>query len=113
MAYVEKHGTTWRYRIPCGIDPAAGKRKQVTKSGFRTKKEAALVTGGFANNTISGVHTHISLLAEAGVPLHEIMDRVGQLDDETTKRVYLHVTKTRKKEACALFDRLMQGTKKA
>ncbi|MDY6269489.1 MAG: site-specific integrase [Selenomonadaceae bacterium] len=58
-------------------------------------------------------HTHISLLAEAGVPLHEIMDRVGQLDDETTKRVYLHVTKTRKKEACRLFDNLMKSAKKA
>ena len=41
------------------------------------------------------------------------MDRVGQLDDETTKRVYLHVTKTRKKEACRLFDELMRHAKNA
>ena len=54
-------------------------------------------------------HTHISLLAEAGAALHEIMDRVGQTDDETTKRVYLHVTQHRKKEACRLFSRLMQS----
>ena len=54
-------------------------------------------------------HTHISLLAEAGVPLHEIMDRVGQTDDETTKKVYLHVTQHRKKEACRLFTKLMQS----
>ncbi|WP_294157759.1 hypothetical protein [uncultured Selenomonas sp.] len=38
---------------------------------------------------------------------------IGQLDDETTKRVYLHVTKTRKKEACVMFNRLMQDAKKA
>ena len=54
-------------------------------------------------------HTHISLLAEAGVALHEIMDRVGQTDDETTKRVYLHVTQHRKKEACRLFSSLMES----
>lgn len=56
-------------------------------------------------------HTHISLLAEAGVALHEIMDRVGQTDDETTKRVYLHVTEHRKKEASRLFSALMQSVK--
>lgn len=54
-------------------------------------------------------HTHISLLAEAGAALHEIMDRVGQVDDETTKRVYLHVTAHRKKEASRLFSTLMQS----
>lgn len=56
-------------------------------------------------------HTHISLLAEAGAALHEIMDRVGQVDDETTKKVYLHVTAHRKQEACRLFSNLMQSTK--
>ncbi len=54
-------------------------------------------------------HTHISLLAAAGVPLHEIMDRVGQTDDETTKKVYLHVTQNRKKEACRLFSEYMSS----
>lgn len=44
-------------------------------------------------------HTHTSLLAEAGVELHEIMDRLGHKDDETTKNVYLHVTNTKKQEA--------------
>ncbi|MNP41798.1 site-specific tyrosine recombinase XerC [compost metagenome] len=40
-------------------------------------------------------HTHTSLLAEAGVGIHEIMERLGHQDDEITKRVYLHVTKVR------------------
>lgn len=54
-------------------------------------------------------HTHTSLLAEAGVPLHEIMDRLGHKDDETTKLIYLHVTKARKKEATKKFGELMNS----
>lgn len=37
-------------------------------------------------------HTHISLLAEAGVDLTSIMNRVGHDDQETTLKVYTHVT---------------------
>lgn len=37
-------------------------------------------------------HTHVSLLAEAGVPLETITRRVGHEDSDITKRVYLHVT---------------------
>jgi integrase len=54
-------------------------------------------------------HTHTSLLAEAGVGLQEIMDRLGHKDDKTTKFVYLHVTKTRKKEASQKFAELMRN----
>lgn len=43
-------------------------------------------------------HTHTSLLAEAGVELEEIMDRLGHKDDEVTRNVYLHVTSVRKRE---------------
>ncbi|WP_233129794.1 tyrosine-type recombinase/integrase [Domibacillus epiphyticus] len=44
-------------------------------------------------------HTHTSLLAEAGVSLPQIMERLGHKDEDTTKNVYLHVTKEMKKEA--------------
>jgi len=54
-------------------------------------------------------HTHTSLLAEAGVGLEEIMQRLGHTDDDTTKRVYLHVTKDMKKEAAHKFDKLMDN----
>ena len=37
-------------------------------------------------------HTHISLLAEAGVDLNYIMNRVGHKNSETTTQIYLHVT---------------------
>lgn len=53
-------------------------------------------------------HTHISLLAEAGASLEEIMDRVGHVDDSTTKNIYLHVTKDMKKEASHKFSSLMK-----
>ncbi|MFF2290331.1 site-specific integrase [Peribacillus butanolivorans] len=43
-------------------------------------------------------HTHTSLLAEAGVELLEIMDRLGHTEDETATQVYLHITKDRKKK---------------
>lgn len=52
-------------------------------------------------------HTHTSLLAEAGVGIHEIMERLGHQDDEITKRVYLHVTKAMKKDAAQKFSNLM------
>ena len=37
-------------------------------------------------------HTHTSLLAEAGVELEDIKDRLGHFDDELTRRIYLHIT---------------------
>lgn len=48
-------------------------------------------------------HTHTSLLAEAGVSLEAIMDRLGHKDDRTTRLIYLHVTKKMKKEAAEKF----------
>ena len=54
-------------------------------------------------------HTHTSLLAEAGVELTQIMDRLGHTDDETTTQVYLHITKDRKKEASQKFGKLMRS----
>jgi integrase len=54
-------------------------------------------------------HTHTSLMAEAGASLPEIMDRLGHADDETTTRIYLHVTKARKKETSQKFSELMRG----
>lgn len=58
-------------------------------------------------------HTHTSLCAEAGIPLEDIMERLGHVDDRTTKLVYLHVTKERKKETARRFSDHMKGIKKA
>lgn len=54
-------------------------------------------------------HTHNSLLAEAGVSLEQIMDRLGHSDDKITKNVYLHVTQEMKKEASHKFAQLMRS----
>lgn len=45
-------------------------------------------------------HTHISKLAELGVPIHVIQQRVGHADSKITRQIYLHVTeKAIEKEA--------------
>lgn len=54
-------------------------------------------------------HTHVSLLTEAGAELQEIMDRLGHRDDDTTRYVYTHVTKPKKKEASQRFSNLMES----
>lgn len=37
----------WSYRVDVGKDPATGKRRQVYKSGFSTKKAAKLAKAEF------------------------------------------------------------------
>ncbi|MNW49937.1 Transposase [compost metagenome] len=54
-------------------------------------------------------HTHCSLLAEAGVSLETIMSRLGHSNANTTRNIYLHVTKTKSLEASQKFDDLMKG----
>ena len=53
-------------------------------------------------------HTHASLLAEAGVSLEEIVDRLGHSTAGVTRKIYLHVTKGRKKEVAEKFARFME-----
>ena len=54
-------------------------------------------------------HTHTSLLAEAGVDLDQIMERLGHQDDATTRNIYLHITSARKSTAANKFSELMSG----
>ena len=56
-------------------------------------------------------HTHTSLLAEAGVPLEVIQDRLGHADDTVTKEIYLHITKKLQNDAAEKFANLMNGYK--
>ncbi|MED2944966.1 hypothetical protein P4284_05405 [Bacillus swezeyi] len=50
-----------------------------------------------------------SLLAQAEVSLPQIMERLGHKDEDTTKNIYLHVTKEMKKEASQKFKELMEN----
>ncbi len=43
-------------------------------------------------------YTHISLLAEAGVPIKAIMERVGHSNMKTTLEIYNQVTNTTKEK---------------
>lgn len=52
-------------------------------------------------------HTHTSLLAEAGVSLEAIMERLGHANDTITRTIYLHITKDVKKDAAQKFQELM------
>ncbi|WP_349291354.1 tyrosine-type recombinase/integrase [Planococcus beigongshangi] len=44
-------------------------------------------------------HTYITMATVAGMDLDTIMNRVGHEDSKTTKNIYTHVTKKKKKEA--------------
>jgi integrase len=48
-------------------------------------------------------HTHTSLLAEAGVELEQITDRLGHSDNQFTNHVYLHGKKEVKKRSSQKF----------
>ena len=51
-------------------------------------------------------HTHVSKLAELGVPLYIIQERVGHSSSKITEQVYLHVTKKAKVKYNKLIDQL-------
>ncbi|TDL57874.1 site-specific integrase [Paenibacillus dendritiformis] len=54
-------------------------------------------------------HTHVTLLAEAGVDLAVIQDRLGHKNDNITRQVYLHVTQKRKKLVPDKFEQVMNS----
>ncbi len=51
-------------------------------------------------------HTHISKLAELGVPLYVIQNRVGHESSKITQTIYLHVTEQAKKQLNSKLDEL-------
>lgn len=51
-------------------------------------------------------HTHISKLAELGVPLHAIKERVGHESSDITEKIYLHVTKNVRKDMVNKLSKL-------
>ena len=42
------------------------------------------------------LNNHCALIAEAGSSIAETQEKLGQVDDDTTKKVDLHVTQARK-----------------
>lgn len=48
-------------------------------------------------------HTHCSLLFEAGVPVKDVMERLGHSDIQTTMNIYTHVTEDSRDKSAELF----------
>lgn len=51
-------------------------------------------------------HTLVSYLAEKGVPLKAIMDRIGHEDSDTTMKIYTHVTNKMKDKVVDMINEL-------
>lgn len=62
MAYIYKRGKKWAYRAYAGKDPITGKDKQVSKSGFLTKKDAQLAAAVFERQFHKGEYIKPSVL---------------------------------------------------
>lgn len=52
---VRKLDGAWGFRIDLGPDPATGKRRQISKQGFRTKREAEKALGDMTTAAAKGV----------------------------------------------------------
>lgn len=68
MAYFRKRGEKWSFTMDVGKDPITGKRKQITRGGFKTKKiaqeEAAKITNDLANGDYESNDIRFSQLVE-------------------------------------------------
>ncbi|MBP2098053.1 site-specific recombinase XerD [Enterococcus rivorum] len=54
-------------------------------------------------------HTHVSLMAEAGVSLPVIQKRVGHSDRILTEEIYLHITSDMNIDSVFLLDELLKN----
>ncbi len=61
----KRHGG-YAFRVDAGLDPGTGKRKQVLRQGFRTKREAEAALDAFIGEVRSGdtVNRSLSTLGE-------------------------------------------------
>lgn len=71
---------------------ADGSPRTVKLLNQTIKRISARTSIGRPVNTYMLRHTHISLLAEAGIELTYIMNRVGHQNSKTTTNIYLHIT---------------------
>lgn len=81
----------------------------VTQKHVRWRLDRILKMADIKQNVTPHIfrHTHTSLLAEAGVDLVTIMERLGHKDDSITRDIYLHITQSLKQEAVHKFEKLM------
>lgn len=110
-------------RLKNGVNNKLDKENYVFTTIARTKKEKAVVplAVAFAFRYINNKklfykhihahmlrHTHVSLLAETKkVSLTDIQARLGHSTDETTRKIYLHVTEKSKIDTATIFEEYM------
>ena len=54
--YFRKRGKSWSYTVDIGRDPITNERKQKTKGGFKTKKEAQAACAEIINQFNKGIN---------------------------------------------------------
>lgn len=97
---------------------AWGKRKYTEKGYFFTSSTGNPIRFSDINRTLRSLklprhvtthvfrHTHIFLLAELGVPLKTIMERVGHVNPQTTLAVYSHASEQMHRDAADKLDEI-------
>lgn len=84
-----KRGATWTYLIDIGNDPATGRRKQKSKGGFKTKKEAQLAAAELQKELSDGTY-----FEERAIPFKDFAKEwLGLYEEnvkESTVRVRMH-----------------------
>ncbi|WP_167578637.1 tyrosine-type recombinase/integrase [Jeotgalibacillus proteolyticus] len=71
---------------------------------YRIQRLAKLINYKGKANPHKFRHSHVSLMAAAGISQDVIMDRMGHSDSSTTRKVYTHVTKQAKIEAPIIME---------
>lgn len=101
MAHILKRGTKWAYIVNIARDSTTWKRRQITKSGFKTKKEAQLAAykleeaitnggiiketnitfGNFAEKWIEyyGTQVKVSSVRARSIAMKHLISRWGHL----------------------------------
>ena len=74
---MRRHDNGWGYRVDLGPDPATGKRRQVSKQGFRTKREAEQAAAQGGGGAEGGAQAEATVLEDA----LEAMGRAGAVEE--------------------------------
>lgn len=83
-----------RYGTPIGIHTYNG--------SIQNAAEQCGITKHISSHIMR--HTHISMLAELGIPLKAIMERVGHSKPDTTLKIYTHVTRKTKQNVISKLN---------
>lgn len=87
--YIRKRGNSWSFTVDIGKDPRTGKRKQKTRSGFKTKKEAQAALAELISNVDKGtyVEPHKRLFKEFSLEYLQTIYK-NKVKESTYERTY-------------------------